>query len=124
MTPSQTFYGRLADSERMLQAALPGWRCWSVSESGGHTTWHARPDGALGAVVNADSADALLLEARAYQAQLPRHIQEANERLAALADNPVGQDQAAVQTALIASLTALQQRLEAATAKLASEVPS
>ena len=97
----------LAALEATLNAELHGWTCWAIMASNGRE-WSAMPDGAKSAVITRKASASDLYEAvRAYEHDLPSHLEDARQKLAAVAHNNVGRAEAAVLESLVEALEKL-----------------
>jgi hypothetical protein len=101
----------LAVAEERAAAGCPGWETWVVSTHDKRLLWSAQPEGARGAVIyDEPTADHLILAVRKYETDLPAHLEDARRRLASVPHTNIGRDEAAVLTALVASLEKLGAR--------------
>lgn len=108
----------LAVQEERARRGCPDWDTWVIGTHDKRLLWSAQPDGARGAVItDQPTADALIRAVARYEAELPRHLEEARRELASVPNTGIGRDKAAVLEALI---KALEQRQAA---QMAAEQP-
>jgi hypothetical protein len=110
MIPTGVTTARAVQEER-ARRACPGWDTWVTATHDRRNVWSAQPEGAQGAVIHDEpSSDDLINAVRKYEAELPRHLEDARRALESVPDTGIGRDKAAVLGALVAALEKLCER--------------
>jgi hypothetical protein len=111
---SKTKTSALAEQEARVAQACPNWEAWPISHHDRRVSWSARPEGASVAVItDAPGSEEVIAAVKAYEAELPRRLEDLKRQLAGAPHTSIGRDKIAVLESVVAALENLAEPIAA-----------